>query len=352
MATSSQSPRSTPQPVNPAEVVRKVTAGIPDLDSQRADGYAGLLTLRAAKHRSLTVRAKLYAAKYGADDARIARVVQQGRANARLQRELTVVQAVAATPVPEIDAATYVLHGFVRTAKREALPNLTVALYDRQGQWLRPDDYRATDENGHFEVRYKIGSIVHHSAKAESQRSAPQASTPAGGASAPGQPEQKATSSQSSGGVWEALRGPYEIRVYDADRNLVHRESQPPVKPTAGVLDTRDITIDDPRGRVVEPPDDQTGKPPPAPKPTPPSKSAVTPAPKPSAPPAQPQHPIVAEKPAVPKPPAVLKPTAPKAAMTEKPVVPKKAAGTAKKITTKKALGTVKKTTPKKPRER
>lgn len=271
MKTQFQSHTSTPKPIRPEEVVRKTEAGILQLDADRADGYAGLLALRSAKARALTVRAKLYAAKYGGESPLAARAELALKQNALLRQELTVAYATAVTPVPEVDDSTYVLHGFVRNAERKPISGLTVALYDQKGQWLRADEFNPTDENGHYALRFGEAPSEKRTTKpdkraAEKAKQEALASGLNWDASAHDQYTQQSTKTP-SGSQQEAKRA-YEIRVYDSKQKLIHREAKP-VHPRLGVIEYREITIADGSHSTGYPPvgKEEHPSPPPAPKP-------------------------------------------------------------------------------------
>jgi hypothetical protein len=253
MKTQFQSTQSrAPKPVRPDEVVGKVGDGILQIDADRAAGYAGLITLRTAKDTALARRAKLYSAKYGADDPRVARAQQERDHNTQLQQELAIAHAAAATPVPDIDDQTYVLHGFVRDQDRNPVPNLTVALYDQNGRCLPSIDDSPTDETGHFEARYAIGGTTEHrgakssAPKSESSEKAAREKAAHGTPSkwsTPVHDPKSSTGHVTAGSGSQQSKRAYEIRVYDAEQKVVYRDANR-LHLRPGVIEYREITVD------------------------------------------------------------------------------------------------------------
>jgi hypothetical protein len=253
MKTQFQSTQSSaPKPVRPEEVVGKVGDGILRIDADRAAGYAGLITLRTAKDNALARRAKLYSVKYGADDPRVARAQQERDHNTRLQQELAVAHTAAATPVPDIDDQTYVLHGFVRDRDRNPVPDLTVALYDQNGRCLPSTDDSPTDATGHFEARYAIGGTTEQRGTKSSVSKAETSEKVAREKAAHGTPSKWSTPLHdpklppghgTAGSASQQSKRAYEIRVYDAKQKLVYRDANR-VHPRPGVIEYREITVE------------------------------------------------------------------------------------------------------------
>jgi hypothetical protein len=67
-------------------------------------------------------------------------------------RDLTVEIARAETAAPSVDPSKWVLHGYVRRKDLTPAPDLTVALVDAQGQWLRGLGFACTDGRGYFQL--------------------------------------------------------------------------------------------------------------------------------------------------------------------------------------------------------
>jgi hypothetical protein len=277
----SRSDQTTPKPIIVEDALRHLTAGIGQLDGDRAAAYGELSTLRSAKQSSLQRREKIYAMKYGASDRRVLHAQKLQENNTRLRQEIYVAHTQAATPAPRVDDNGYVFHGFVRNGDRRPLPRLTVALYDEKGKWLRELGYGCTDETGYFLLRY--GGDPKAATEEQKKAAAAEAAKIAAEKEAAekeseiGEKPTKAAAARSAksadavkklqGGMRTLPQGGSEsrgkgaeIRVYDAKQTLLHREAEP-LTPKLGAIDYREITIDD--GGICVPPPGSTDDPPP-----------------------------------------------------------------------------------------
>ncbi|HEX2854235.1 MAG TPA: helix-hairpin-helix domain-containing protein [Opitutaceae bacterium] len=330
----SRSDQSTPKPIIVEDALRHLTAGIGQVDGDRAAAYGELSTLRSAKQSSLQRREKIYAIKYGATDRRVLHTQKLQENNTRLRQEIYVAHTQAATPAPRVDANSYVFHGFVRNRERQPLSRLTVALYDEKGAWLRELGYGCTDETGYFILRFardttdpkdpkdstpatdeKKKAAAEEATKRAAEKEAAEkksaaggqtAETPAAAARAAKAAEADAVNRLQGAGMRTSSQTGYEsrgkgaeIRVYDAKQTLLHRETEP-LNPKLGAIDYREIVIDD--GGSCVPPPGSTDDPPPR-APAKPAATPRVPAPvasKPAA--ATPTPPPATEKPATPAP--------------------------------------------------
>lgn len=141
-------------PFSPEEIGKALSNALPGADRARSAGLAQLATVRDAKARSLSREQVVLARKHGTDaHPRIAEARQRFATNEALRREIAVASEIAETPLPKPDAATLVIHGFVRRRRDHAgLPGLTLALTDEQGNWLREPGYACTDRRGYFRL--------------------------------------------------------------------------------------------------------------------------------------------------------------------------------------------------------
>lgn len=307
MSTSSSRP-SSPKPISPEESIRGLTVGLAESDSVRAEGYAELSTLRAAKQTQLSRREALLALKYGADHPRVAESRAQQAVNREMGQQLQVLQIQVSTPLPQVDEHGYVFHGYVRNRRRQPLPGLTVALYE-DGRWFRDLGYGCTDENGYFLLRFT------EKTKDRPENPSP---PPAGGPNDPGKsnPTTGTSGTATSTGFVPGKKDEraserddedesktFEVRVYNSAQKLIYRDPTPLVA-RAGQIDFREIIIDDDAGRCTPPPG-STDDPPPtspvkpgvSPRPpvgTPPKPSAESPSraqPQPTSPPPAPPAP-------------------------------------------------------------
>ena len=146
-----------PGDVSTETVAKTVDAQIASLDPQRAAAFTGLQTIRAARAAGYTREQARLALKHGADSPRVAALADKARFNTGLRRDLQFELARSQTEVPSVDKDGYVFHGFVRDLAGQAVPRLTLALYDEQGNWIQALGYGCTDERGYFILRYQPG---------------------------------------------------------------------------------------------------------------------------------------------------------------------------------------------------
>ncbi len=144
-----------PGDISTESVSTTVENQITSLDPQRAEALTRLQTVRQARAAGYAREQKRLALKYGKDSPRVVALAEKVRFNNGLRRDVDFEVARAKTETPVVDNASYVFHGFVRDRKGDAVPRLTIALYDENGNWIRELGYGCTDERGYFLMRYQ-----------------------------------------------------------------------------------------------------------------------------------------------------------------------------------------------------
>ncbi len=229
-------------PIN--EPFRRLAEGISQLDADRENAYAELAQLRSAHAGSLVRREAIYARKYGAEHPRVADVRARRERSARLTTEILIAQAQSASPTPQRDPESYVLHGFVRNLQRQPLIGLTVSLHDAGGRWLWELGCSCTDEHGHFLLRYPATSK-----RARATRDSGNTAEPAAETSLHDQHGTKIHTGQ--GRAEAATTGPRLntaqptqawIRVHNPRQEVLHRDITP-LEPQVGHVDYREILL-------------------------------------------------------------------------------------------------------------
>jgi hypothetical protein len=237
----------------PEETVAKtLDTQLAGLDPQRAESYAGLQAVRTARAGGLAREQKRLTLKYGEDSPRVQAVVAKARINQGLLRDLDLERARAATETPTVDARGYVFHGFVRNLQGQGLPQLSVALYDDKGNWLRELGHGCTDERGYFILRY-----------------AGRQTDPASGTNAIAIASGSITANQPTA----------RIHVLDAQQKTLQIEPEP-LQPRLGQVDFRLIVIGGQTPPCPPPPETPGPAPTPAPTPTPSPTPTPTPTPR------------------------------------------------------------------------
>ena len=148
-----QQVRKNPLADIPVETVSEaLDKGVASLDPQRAKALLGLAKVRTVRGAGDVREQKRLARKYGADSARVNTLATRLSLNDGLRRDLQSQAASASIKVPAVDPNRYVFYGLVRNGAGEAVPNLTIALYDEREEWIRAMGYGCTDADGYFKM--------------------------------------------------------------------------------------------------------------------------------------------------------------------------------------------------------
>jgi hypothetical protein len=143
-----------------ADIAREVDSGIAGADTLRADQLERLIAARQAKEKGLKREHARLTKKLGADHPRVSAIADRLKVNEGMRRDLTLESARAHTELPQVDATTWALLGFVRDRDLQAVPGVTVALYDRNGRWVEQLGYACTRDDGHFRIEARsVGQV-------------------------------------------------------------------------------------------------------------------------------------------------------------------------------------------------
>jgi len=121
-------------------------------DALRAAGLKGMEGVTQARQAGLEREHSRLSRKLGADHPRVRALSARMEDGAVRLRDLEVEIARAETVAPRADPGKWVLHGYVRKKDLTPAPDLTVALVDAQGQWLRALGFACTDARGYFQL--------------------------------------------------------------------------------------------------------------------------------------------------------------------------------------------------------
>ncbi len=139
------------------EVESELDNRISGTDAVRAKEMERLQNVRRAKANVLQREHARLSGKLGTDHPRVLALANQIRVNRGLQRDLVLETERAKTELPSVTAESWAVHGFVRDKELKGIPNLTIALYDPKGVWIRELGYACTDDKGYF--RLESGNI-------------------------------------------------------------------------------------------------------------------------------------------------------------------------------------------------
>ncbi len=126
---------------------------LPALDLMRATSLDNLKLLRTARAEGLRSEHERLSAKLGADHPRVAALAGMRADNDEFINAVAVEAERARVEVPQADAQTWVLHGFIRDLRSRGVPNVTVALYDASGNFARQLGFATTSANGYFRLK-------------------------------------------------------------------------------------------------------------------------------------------------------------------------------------------------------
>jgi hypothetical protein len=212
-----------------SDVSRQLENSFVGADRARATHLLGLQRARGAKAAGLEREHRRLSRSLGARHPRVVALSEKLAVNATLSRQLVYEseRAKAETPTPE--ARGYIVHGHVRDQDLTAVPGLTVALYDQEGNWVRRLGFDCTDQTGHFKLCYGAG------AKDEPDRPED-----------PNQPDQLEPKPGEDRDVRtigaRAGKRDYVLHVLDKKSTLLHRHPRT-VRPALGRVDYREIIL-------------------------------------------------------------------------------------------------------------
>ena len=233
--------------VSLSSVSEALDNGLSGVDVERRIGLEGLNKVRSVKAQRLEREKSRLTKKLGANHSRVSLLTNKINVNQGFIGDLEIVIEHAKTEVPTVDERAWVLHGHVRNKELKGIPNLTVALYDEKGNWIRQLGYACTDRAGYFKLSYS---------RTKEDVDKPEITTGAG---------------QTTTGR--------ELFIHVLDQNGNHLCTDvESITPELGSVDYREIILGDDVG-ICKPPVD-TGQPTPGPKPQP----TTEPTPAPSAP--------------------------------------------------------------------
>lgn len=134
------------------DIASGLNQGVESADPLRAAGLQRLARVRAVRETGLKREQERLRAKLGAGHPRVLAVQTKIDANRELLRDVNIGIARGQTPTVQPDKQAWILHGHVRDRDRAGIPNLTVALYDADDQWIQELGYACTDKTGYFKI--------------------------------------------------------------------------------------------------------------------------------------------------------------------------------------------------------
>lgn len=216
---------AAPKKVSLTEAARTLQSGIQGADPARVQQLSGLQALRQAKSTSLTREHARVSQARGPQHPQTAALAQKLALNQALTLHLERAAAASRARVPDVDADSWIVHGHVRTRALQPVPQVTVALYTRDGHWLREFGHDCTDAEGHFKLCVKP------------RVKAPEVKTPEVAATA-------GLAKSASVGDMDTRASDRQVflRVTDGEQRLVGIDKRP-LTPRLGQVDYREIIL-------------------------------------------------------------------------------------------------------------
>jgi len=247
---------STKIPVS--QVAATLDGGVQGADQARAVGLGGLQRVRLARANGMQRERDRLAARHGATDPRVASLTKAIEADQALTRRVSLEVTRANTQAPQVDAASWIVFGYVLDAKFAGVPNVRVVPCDADGAEVKGMNAATTDTAGFFKLVQPAGPK--------------------------GAGRLDAASPDPAGNLAEQAF----LRVDDSQGKTLVRDPRP-LQPAAGHTDYREIVVESSDGKGVarpvqmeQPPSPPTAAPTTAPVPgtpaPPPAKKVGKPA--------------------------------------------------------------------------
>ena len=135
-----------------SDIERGIEAGVSGADPLRIAGLENLNRVRRTKAKSQQRQYARLSRRLGADHPRVLALSKKMEANQTLIRNLDLERDRAQTDIPTRDSQAWILYGFVRDRTLKGLPNLTVALYDKEKKWIESLGFACTNLKGSFQL--------------------------------------------------------------------------------------------------------------------------------------------------------------------------------------------------------
>jgi hypothetical protein len=188
--------------INQEDIARKIKEALSVVVQKRTEGLENLRATQDVKDNILIREQERLTQKYGSDHLRVQKITKRIAYNQEFVKALDIEIEKAKIEVPEVDPASWMVHGRVLNDQSLGIQNLTVALYDENGKWIRKMSFACTTEQGYFSLIY-----------------------PPKGTASEISAEQKLF-----------------LTVMDKDRKIIHRETEP-LYVKSGTVDTLTIFI-------------------------------------------------------------------------------------------------------------
>lgn len=138
------------------EIFEKVDTAFNTLDKERLAGLERISLMHNIRDQAQQQEKARLTAKYGEDHPRVTKISNRLQYNQGARLELDYEIEKSKITLPDIDSNTWLVHGRVLDQDRKGVPDMTVSLYDENGQWVEELGHACTDERGYFALRYQV----------------------------------------------------------------------------------------------------------------------------------------------------------------------------------------------------
>ncbi len=132
----------------------RIDEAFDNLDIQRVKGLKTLQTIQTIKNKALQKEQQRLSVKYGSTHPKVLKVSQRVAYNKGLIDNLDTEIKKATIKISELDKNTWLVHGKVFDKNGSSIKDVTVSIYDGQGEWLEELGHSCSDGNGYFSLRY------------------------------------------------------------------------------------------------------------------------------------------------------------------------------------------------------
>jgi hypothetical protein len=201
------------------EMFEKLDSAIESLDEQRAAGLQKLKRLRLIQQAGLERELQRMGKKHGAEHPKVKKIAARITTNEGAMADLEKEIEKARIETPKQAANTWTVQGRVLDESAAGVEDLVVSLFDEAGNWVKDIEHTSTDELGYFAITYPV--------------------------------EEKEA-------LQELEKKALFLTITDADRNVLHRESEPlSVEP--GRMRFREVVLTTKDQEVRTPPETDEG---------------------------------------------------------------------------------------------
>ena len=140
-------------------IAESLDSGLSGLDADRKTKLDQLNSVRSIKAKQLQREKERLSKKYGENHPRVQVINTKIESNNVLIKGIEISASNAEVEVPEVNEKAWILHGFVKDKNLIPMQDITVAIYDEEGNWMKVIGYACTDVKGYFRLDYNAEKV-------------------------------------------------------------------------------------------------------------------------------------------------------------------------------------------------